>query len=93
MALEYLHKDCPKCVLHRDIKSSNVMLNTNMKAHLGDFGLARLLDHKKLETTTMAAGTIGYMAPEMPYTGKATKESAVYSFGILKSCAKGGRWN
>lgn len=37
-ALEYLHKNCPQCVLHRDIKSSNVMLDADMKAHLGDFG-------------------------------------------------------
>ncbi|KAG0588516.1 hypothetical protein KC19_2G249100 [Ceratodon purpureus] len=82
-ALEYLHEDCLSCVLHRDIKSSNVMLDADFKAHLGDFGLARLMDHNKLEKTTLAAGTLGYMAPEMPYTGKATKESDVYSFGIL----------
>jgi serine/threonine protein kinase len=82
-ALEYLHSDCAQCILHRDIKSSNVMLDTDFKAHLGDFGLARLMDHEKHDRTTMAAGTLGYMAPEMPYTGKATKESDVYSFGIL----------
>ncbi|KAG0623819.1 hypothetical protein M758_3G204700 [Ceratodon purpureus] len=82
-ALEYLHKDCIQCVLHRDIKSSNIMLDADFKAHLGDFGLARLMDHNKLDKTTMAAGTIGYMAPEVSYTGKATKESDVYSFGIL----------
>ena len=82
-ALEYLHSDCVQCILHRDIKSSNVMLDAKFKAHLGDFGLARLMDHQKHDRTTMAAGTLGYMAPEMPYTGKATKESDVYSFGIL----------
>ncbi|KAG0578380.1 hypothetical protein KC19_4G018800 [Ceratodon purpureus] len=82
-ALEYLHNNGPKCVLHRDIKSSNVMLDANLKAHLGDFGLARLMDHPKLDKTTIAAGTIGYMAPEVSYTGKATKQSDVYSFGIL----------
>jgi len=82
-ALEYLHEDCQSVVLHRDIKSGNVLLDVEFKAHLGDFGLARLMDHHKLDKTTLAAGTLGYMAPEMPYTGKATKESDVYSFGIL----------
>lgn len=82
-ALEYLHEGWTQCVLHRDVKSSNVMLDADMKPHLGDFGLARLMDHQKLEKTTKAAGTLSYMAPELPYTNKATKESDVYSFGIL----------
>jgi interleukin-1 receptor-associated kinase 1 len=59
------------------------MLDAEFNAHLGDFGLARLVDHQKVEKTTMMAGTLGYMAPEIPYTGKATKETDVYSFGVL----------
>ncbi|KAG0563631.1 hypothetical protein KC19_8G046800 [Ceratodon purpureus] len=82
-AVEYLHEEWVQCVLHRDIKSSNVMLDADFNPHLGDFGLARIIDHEKLEKTTMMAGTFGYMAPEMHYTGKATKESDVYSFGVL----------
>ncbi|CAM6038757.1 unnamed protein product, partial [Sphagnum compactum] len=82
-ALAYLHEECQQCVLHRDIKPSNVMLDEKFEPHLGDFGLARLIDHQKVDKTTMMAGTLGYMAPEMPYTGKATKETDVYSFGIL----------
>ncbi|XP_073391290.1 L-type lectin-domain containing receptor kinase IX.1 isoform X2 [Physcomitrium patens] len=82
-ALDYLHEDWVQCVLHRDIKSSNVMLDADFNPHLGDFGLARLMDHEKLGETTLVAGTLGYMAPEIPFTGKATKESDVYSFGIL----------
>ena len=82
-AVAYLHEDWQQCVLHRDIKASNVMLDADFNAHLGDFGLARLIDHQKVEKTTVAAGTLGYMAPEMPYTGKASKETDVYSFGVL----------
>ncbi|CAM6037214.1 unnamed protein product [Sphagnum compactum] len=78
-ALAYLHEECQQCVLHRDIKPSNVMLDEKFEPHLGDFGLARLIDHQKVDKTTMMAGTLGYMAPEMPYTEK----SNVYSYGVI----------
>ncbi|KAJ0600325.1 putative protein kinase RLK-Pelle-L-LEC family [Helianthus annuus] len=82
-ALLYLHEEWEQCVLHRDIKSSNVMLDLNFNAKLGDFGLAKLVDHEKDAQTTMLAGTLGYMAPECIVTGKPTKESDVFSFGIV----------
>nr|XP_043630098.1 L-type lectin-domain containing receptor kinase IX.1-like [Erigeron canadensis] len=82
-AVLYLHEEWEKCVLHRDIKSSNVMLDSNFNAKLGDFGLAKLVDHEKGLQTTMLAGTLGYMAPEYVVTGKATKESDVFSFGVV----------
>ncbi|KAL4581042.1 hypothetical protein LXL04_017249 [Taraxacum kok-saghyz] len=82
-ALLYLHEEWEQCVLHRDIKSSNVMLDSNFNAKLGDFGLAKLVDHEKGSHTTMLAGTLGYMAPECVVTGKATKESDVFSFGVV----------
>ncbi|KAI7730605.1 hypothetical protein M8C21_003998 [Ambrosia artemisiifolia] len=82
-ALLYLHEEWEQCVLHRDIKSSNVMLDSNFNAKLGDFGLAKLVDHEKGSVTTMLAGTLGYMAPECVITGSATKESDVYSFGVV----------
>ncbi|MED6106539.1 hypothetical protein PIB30_005529 [Stylosanthes scabra] len=82
-ALLYLHEEWEQCVLHRDIKPNNIMLDSNFNARLGDFGLARLMDHEASSKTTTLAGTFGYLAPEAATRGKTSKESDVYSFGIV----------
>ncbi|CAL4905224.1 unnamed protein product [Urochloa decumbens] len=82
-ALLYLHQDWEQCVLHRDIKPSNVMLDASFTAKLGDFGLARLVDHGRRSHTTVVAGTMGYMDPDYMINGRAGTESDVYSFGVV----------
>ncbi|KAJ1285686.1 hypothetical protein BS78_03G296200 [Paspalum vaginatum] len=82
-AMLYLHEECAQCIVHRDIKPSNVMLDATFSAKLGDFGLAKLVEHGSQPYTTALAGTLGYLAPECVMTGKASRESDVYSFGVV----------
>ncbi|KAK1426082.1 hypothetical protein QVD17_14750 [Tagetes erecta] len=82
-ALAYLHQECENQVIHRDVKTSNIMLDVGFNAKLGDFGLARRIEHDKSPDATVAAGTMGYLAPEYLLTGRASEKTDVFSYGAV----------
>uniref|UniRef100_A0A7N1A177 non-specific serine/threonine protein kinase n=1 Tax=Kalanchoe fedtschenkoi TaxID=63787 RepID=A0A7N1A177_KALFE len=81
--LSYLHQACDPHILHRDIKSSNILLDEKFEAHLADFGLARLILANDTHVSTDLVGTLGYIPPEYGQSSVATYMGDVYSFGVV----------
>ncbi|PRQ17220.1 putative protein kinase RLK-Pelle-L-LEC family [Rosa chinensis] len=81
--LNYLHHGWDQVVVHRDVKSSNILLDLEMRGRLGDFGLAKLYEHGEVPNTTRVVGTMGYLAPELATIASPTAATDVYSFGVV----------
>ena len=81
-AISYLHHECSPPIIHRDITSNNILLDTIFKAFVSDFGTARILKPDSSNWSALA-GTYGYIAPELSYTSVVTEKCDVYSFGVV----------
>ncbi|KAG2244923.1 hypothetical protein Bca4012_080030 [Brassica carinata] len=81
----YLHHDCSPLIIHRDVKSNNILLGPDFEAHVADFGLAKFMlqDNGASECMSSVAGSYGYIAPEYAYTLRIDEKSDVYSFGVV----------
>ncbi|SPT20899.1 unnamed protein product [Triticum aestivum] len=81
--LEYLHESCTPSIVHRDVKTPNILLDKNLVGIISDFGLSRAFNDAHTHISTVAAGTLGYLDPEYHATFQLTVKTDVYSFGIV----------
>ncbi|CAA7389483.1 unnamed protein product [Spirodela intermedia] len=81
--IEYLHTGCTPSVIHRDLKSSNILLDSNMRAKVSDFGLSKLAVDGSSHVSSIVRGTVGYLDPEYYVSQQLTDKSDIYSFGVI----------
>ncbi|XP_058183269.1 probable LRR receptor-like serine/threonine-protein kinase At1g56140 [Rhododendron vialii] len=91
--LAYLHVESRLRIVHRDVKASNILLDSNLNPKVSDFGLAKLFDDKKTHISTRVAGTLGYLAPEYALLGQLTEKADVFGFGVVALEIVSGRPN
>ncbi|CAL5400205.1 unnamed protein product [Camellia sinensis] len=82
--LSYMHHECSPAVIHGDVKSSNILLDSSFNAKVADFGLAKMVvKHGETNTMSVVAGSVGYLAPEYAHTTRVNEKIDVYSFGVV----------
>ncbi|CAM8930930.1 unnamed protein product [Rhodiola kirilowii] len=81
--LAYLHDQCDPKIIHRDVKAANILLDEDLEALIGDFGLAKFVGYKDTHATTAVRGTLGHIAPEYLSTGRVTEKNDVFGYGVM----------